>query len=569
MAPQLSAGDRLGDYVIDSRIGKGKAGSVYLGRTANELGKEFAIKYPASGREIVTLKKLDGCLGIPKLFASGVHDDTLWMAMELLGPPLTGSIQTLWCCTSTEQRWQGACIIGRMLLRRILAIHNRGYIHGDIKPDNILVACKSGGATEGVPVNQLFFVDFGLTREQTDDTSLEGHIGTIEYSSINSMGGAPRVRLDDVEALGWLLLHLMTGDLPWFEWIQDVDWNDKPARSELVQRVRQTKIDLLGNGPESFENRYRHMPAVLVEYLRVCYRSLGKNPAAVKPDYHTLARLLGCWTIHSEEDDTEDLAVFNRFYVGGNLALPMYAPSAGETFFVTSNWNKWSFEEMKRHPLMPDIYSIELLLPREDSEFQIVCNRDRSKVFHPAVKRAGLQDTKVIGPSSSKTAHGFNWSVGSKAGTVIEIEFQRAPDKAMGLSRVSWKEVRHESVQIASMAKWLYTKYFLVGTWDKWVGKREMTWNGKNFSICVQMGHKLLESFQILEDGDWNRKLHPNVKRASPHVPHSLVGPEKDGHGRNWTIGAHPDDKAAFGAQYVIRLEVGVGGPKTVDWKRL
>mmetsp|Transcript_113755 Transcript_113755/g.332221 ORF Transcript_113755/g.332221 Transcript_113755/m.332221 type:complete len:565 (-) Transcript_113755:46-1740(-) len=564
MAPHLEQGDKIGEYVIDNRIGKGKSGSVFLARLAEKLNQEVALKYPANGREIITLRKLDGCLGIPRIYASGIHEDVLWVSMELLGPPLTGVMHTLWTCSSIEQRWQGACMIGRMLLRRILAIHNRGYVHGDIKPENILIACKRGSMTEGQAMNQLFFVDFGLTREQTDTTSLEGHIGTIEYSSINSMDGGPRVRLDDVEALGWVLLHIMAGDLPWFDWIQEVEWSDKPARTELLQRVRQAKLDLLGT---EFEHRYRGLPAPLAEYLRLCHRSLGTDPASVTPDYHTLARLLGCWSIHESDDSVEDIALFNKFYVGGNLALPARAPTSNDRYFITSNWNKWTFEEMKRHHVIPDVHVLEVLLPKNDCEFQIVCNRDWSKVFHPSVKKAGLQDTTVVGPE--KSAHGYNWAIPSKAGTVVEIEFSRAPDGAMSMSRVSWREVRHESVQVTSMARWFYTKYFLVGTWDKWVGKREMAWNGKSFSICVQVGHKLLESFQILEDGDWNRKLHPNVKRASPHIPHKLVGPEKDGHGRNWTIGAHPDDKAVFGAQYVIRLSVGDSGLTGVDWKRL
>eukprot|EP00411_Alexandrium_monilatum_P048337 CAMPEP_0175455450 /NCGR_PEP_ID=MMETSP0095-20121207/65020_1 /TAXON_ID=311494 /ORGANISM="Alexandrium monilatum, Strain CCMP3105" /LENGTH=570 /DNA_ID=CAMNT_0016756211 /DNA_START=28 /DNA_END=1740 /DNA_ORIENTATION=- len=568
MAPQLQQGDKVGDYVIDSRIGKGRSGSVFLGRLADKLSEEVAVKYPANSRETTTLKKLDGCLGVPRLRSSGVHEETLWVAMELLGPPLTGVMHTLWMCSSIDQRWQGACLIGRMLLRRIVAIHNRGYVHGDIKPENVLIACKGGGgsAAEGRPVNQLFFVDFGLTREQTDTTALSGHIGTIEYSSINSMAGGARVRLDDVEALGWMLLHIMAGDMPWFEWIQGVDWNDKPARSELMQRVRQAKIDLLGAGPESFEARYGSLPPAIGEYLRVCSRAGGQDPAA-KPDYHRLARLLGCWTITSEEDSREDIATFNKFYVGGNLALPTHAPNVGDTYFITSNWNKWSFEEMRRNPIMPDVYSAEVLLPRDGCEFRIVCNRDWSKVFHPAAKRAGQGDAKVVGPG--KGAHGYNWAIGSKAGAVVEIEFQRAPDEALRAADAHLEPdhvLRAEGGLVVRMGP-----DGPVPAVPVLLGAQELV--GDVGARALHVGVQLPAPVAVLQDLEALREpvpqLHPNVKRASPHVPHQLLGPEKDGHGRNWTIGAHPDDKASFGAQYVIRLQVGVGGAEGVDWKRL
>mmetsp|Transcript_81928 Transcript_81928/g.227150 ORF Transcript_81928/g.227150 Transcript_81928/m.227150 type:complete len:565 (+) Transcript_81928:108-1802(+) len=561
----LQQGDRLGNYVIDSRVGKGRTGSVYLGKIADRLNLEAAIKYPSSGREINTLKALHGCLGVPQVYASGLQEEDFWVAMELLGPTLIVMFRTLWLCTRNEQRWLGICIIGRLLLRRILAIHKRGFLHGDIKPDNVVLGRRKGCHVE---VSWPFLVDFGLARELTDDTPVEGHVGTIEFSSINSMDGGPRVAHDDIEALGWMLLYGMVGDLPWFECIHDVDWSDKPARAALVQCVQKAKLDLLGEGPDSLECRYPGLPPEMCEFLRLCRRSAGERASNVhgaKRDYDTFARLLGCWGIDGEDDDFDDLVHFHKFFEGGTSALPE-PPAMQDTYFVVANWNRWTFEEMSRHHFMPDTFLLEVHLPQDDCEFQIIRNRDWSQVFHPPSKQAGLNVTSVLGPD--KKCHGLNWLIGSKAGAVMEIEFQHAPDHKVGLSKIHWKELRHEPLSLQSPQTW-YTKYFLVGTWDHWVGKRELTWNGKSFSICVQLGHKLLESFQILEDGKWDRKLHPSVKRANPHIPHQLMGPEKNGHGRNWTIGAHPEDKAMFGAQYVVRLLVDERGLKGVDWVRL
>lgn len=65
--------------------------------------------------------------------------------------------------------------------------------------------------------------------------------------------------------------------------------------------------------------------------------------------------------------------------------------------------------------------------------------------------------------------------------------------------------------------------------------------------------------FQILHRGDWARTLYPSVADANPHEPHVVMGPDDKGHGRNWTIGAHPADRCPPGTYFKVILALNDG----------
>jgi len=89
------------------------------------------------------------------------------------------------------------------------------------------------------------------------------------------------------------------------------------------------------------------------------------------------------------------------------------------------------------------------------------------------------------------------------------------------------------------------------------------------YTIEMQLG-TARESFQILCDGDWDSCLHPDHDDACTHEEHTLCGPDSDGHGKNWTIGVHRDDRAAMGVVYRIVLKVDAQGfAQGVEWERL
>ena len=92
--------------------------------------------------------------------------------------------------------------IGALLADALAALHEAGYMHGDIKPSNV------GFTSDGSPK----LLDFGLARETSDAAATRG--GTVRYLSPEVLSGRPADEADDVWSLCVMLHEIVSGEHP-------------------------------------------------------------------------------------------------------------------------------------------------------------------------------------------------------------------------------------------------------------------------------------------------------------------------------------------------------------------
>jgi serine/threonine protein kinase len=102
------------------------------------------------------------------------------------------------------------------MVSRLEYFHQRSFVHRDIKPDNFVFGV-------GTNSNTLYLIDLGLARKYRNMQTLDpypyeegkGLIGTTRYVSINVHLGVEQSCRDDLESVGYVLIALALGRLPW------------------------------------------------------------------------------------------------------------------------------------------------------------------------------------------------------------------------------------------------------------------------------------------------------------------------------------------------------------------
>ncbi|XP_019175846.1 PREDICTED: casein kinase 1-like protein HD16 [Ipomoea nil] len=215
-------------YKIERKLGKGGFGQVYVGRRTNPPNPtertgpgaiEVALKFEHRSSK--------GCKygppyewevynhGIPRVHYKGLQGDYCIMVMDMLGP----SLWDVWNNNSDMMSIEMVACIAIEAISILEKLHSRGYVHGDVKPENFLLG------PPGTPdEKKLFLVDLGLATRWRD-TSTGAHVkydqrpdvfrGTVCYASVHAHHGRIASRRDDLESLAYTLVFLLRGRLPW------------------------------------------------------------------------------------------------------------------------------------------------------------------------------------------------------------------------------------------------------------------------------------------------------------------------------------------------------------------
>ena len=205
-------------YKLIRKLGQGSFGSIYQAQSKCS-NKYYAVKLEEMRQNQFVLEEESifisylNCPRIPKLKTFGYSGSLIILVMELLGDSLDKIFDKL---PSRKMSIRCVCNIAYQLLMIFEIIHNCNIIHRDIKPANVAIGFEGKSKF-------IYLLDFGLSKKYRSSKTkkhfpfVQGNklIGNARYSSINALDGGTQSRRDDLESLGYLLLYLLLGRLPW------------------------------------------------------------------------------------------------------------------------------------------------------------------------------------------------------------------------------------------------------------------------------------------------------------------------------------------------------------------
>jgi serine/threonine protein kinase/class 3 adenylate cyclase len=324
--PKVSPTRQIGRFLIESRLGNGAMGEVFLGRdpidqtvVAIKMLAENAAKNPKSAARFVKEARLLGSLhhpAIARLIEFRQAAEGTYLAMEFVsGGTLADAVR------------QGQTLAEPLALslmadaaRGLSVAHAAGLVHRDIKPANLLLTergrevLRDGRLLETVSDEPLLKVaDFGLAKhvEGTDSIALTGTgalLGTPLYMAPEQCTGETLTAAVDVYALGATLFQCLAGRPP-FEGNNPVEIirqhctaavpslrSLRPEVSDAVQQLIERCLS------KSAAARFRDAGALLDELHRLSQgapTSIALHPPAPSGDAKDLLTFEHVWELRS------------------------------------------------------------------------------------------------------------------------------------------------------------------------------------------------------------------------------------------------------------------------------
>jgi eukaryotic-like serine/threonine-protein kinase len=238
-------GTRIGPYALLQKIGEGGMGLVYLAEQSKPVRRQVALKIIRPGLDTEQILRrfeaerqalsLMDHQNIARVLDVGTTDaGRPYFVMELVqGVPITQY------CDANQIAPRDRLKLFISVCDAIQHAHQKGIIHRDVKPTNVLVTLY-----EGRPVPKV--IDFGVAKaidsaaggltENPMVTQVGQIVGTLEYMSPEQaeLGGLDLDTRTDIYSLGVLLYELLTGSTP----LPRSSLRERPL-SEILGRIRE------------------------------------------------------------------------------------------------------------------------------------------------------------------------------------------------------------------------------------------------------------------------------------------------------------------------------------------
>lgn len=266
-----------GEYRVVKKIGQGSFGKIFIVKDL-KTGVEYAAKQESANAPIPQLlfesrlyKIMSGSTNVPRIHGHYFEQKQNTIIIDLLGKSLEEYLNRC----NRRMSLKTVLMLADQMLTSIEFFHSKNYIHRDIKPDNFVMGLNDDS-------NKLYIIDYGLAKKYRDQHTHE-HIayiegksltGTARYASINALSGCEQSRRDDMEAIGYVMIYLLKGHLPWM----GIDGATNQERyRKIAECKRNTPLEVL----------CENLPKEIIVYMRKV-RSLKFTE---KPQYAAYRKL--------------------------------------------------------------------------------------------------------------------------------------------------------------------------------------------------------------------------------------------------------------------------------------
>ena len=284
-------------YVIESAIGQGGVGAVYLARDRKlhdkrvvlkilldrSLQNEWVVQKFQQEKEALARVDHPGVVGI--LDTGELPDGKAYLVMQFIdGVTLRSQVRP------EGMPLARAAEIIKQIGRALSAAHERGIFHRDLKPENIML--QSFGRGE----EQVKIIDFGIAKLKDSlvapSTVTGATAGTVAYMAPEQLAGKSISAATDIFALGAIAYEIVTGRKPFnpetgFELLEmqrsGVRVQPRDLRPAISTEANEVILRALNFAPADRFQTARDFGEVLAQSLDEESGTLDQNSASPVP----------------------------------------------------------------------------------------------------------------------------------------------------------------------------------------------------------------------------------------------------------------------------------------------